>query len=323
VMVIMAIDHARDIFIVQTFDPTDLSRTWPALFFTRWITHYCAPIFVFLAGAGSYLYGARGRSPAELSRFLLTRGLWLIVLEFTVVLWGWAFNLNYQFIVGQVIWAIGVSMIVLAALVRLPLRVIAGIGIAILAFHNATDSIRARDLGPAGLIWGVLHEIVFQPVRGHNVLLAYPLLPWIGVLSTGYAFGSLFRLDPERRRRILKRLGAGMIAAFLVIRAMNLYGDPGNWSVQKNAVFTLMSFLNCQKYPPSLLYVLMTIGPGFYCWAISRTMLPASSPGRSLYLDACRFSITCCTCLCYTRWPWFMRTRVSVAPIGCIAIPRF
>ena len=261
VMVIMAIDHTRDLFMAQTFDPVDLTKTWPALFFTRWITHFCAPIFVFLAGAGAYLYGKRGRSTAELSRFLVTRGLWLIVLEFTLVGWGWMFNLQFQFLVGQVIWAIGVSMIVLSMLIRLPIRVIAGIGIGILVLHNATDPIRARDLGAMGWIWGLFHEVTIRPVRGHTFLMAYPLLPWIGVMCAGYSFGSLFGLERERRSQILRKLGAAMIAAFVIIRASNLYGDPGKWSVQKSVVYTVMSFLNCQKYPPSLLYLLMTLGP--------------------------------------------------------------
>ncbi|HEU4562128.1 MAG TPA: heparan-alpha-glucosaminide N-acetyltransferase domain-containing protein [Longimicrobium sp.] len=273
VMVIMLLDHTRD-FVHRDallFDPSDLSRTTPALFFTRWITHYCAPVFVFLAGTGAYLQLRRGKTKAELSRFLWTRGLWLMVLELTVVRCVVAFNLDYPSFPGflQVIWAIGVSMIVLAALIHLPLRAVAAIGIGIIALHNLADGIAVQGWrGPGsaapdalGAIWMMLHQPGFIVVAGVPVLILYPILAWIGVMAAGYAFGAVYDWEPERRRRFLVRLGLGMIVAFIVIRATNLYGDPREWSAQKDGVFTVLSFLNVTKYPPSLLFLLMTLGP--------------------------------------------------------------
>lgn len=271
VMVIMLLDHTRE-FVhreVLNFDPSDLSKTNTLLFFTRWITHFCAPVFVFLAGTGAFLQGARGKSKAELSRFLVTRGLWLILLEVTVIriiVW---FNVDYHFaLMLQVIWAIGVSMIALAALIHLPLRAVAIISIAMIALHNALDLIRVSPPAPGtagpgfwASVWMVLHQpgIIFFTPTIHGLVL-YPLIPWIGVLAAGYCFGAVYQWEPERRRRFLFKLGGGMLIGFVVLRAINLYGDPLRWSVQKNAVFTLLSFLNVLKYPPSLLFLLLTLG---------------------------------------------------------------
>ncbi len=271
VMVIMLLDHTRE-FVhreVLNFDPSDLSKTNTLLFFTRWITHFCAPVFVFLAGTGAFLQGARGKSKAELSRFLITRGLWLILLEVTVIriiVW---FNVDYHFaLMLQVIWAIGVSMIVLAALIHLPLRAVAIISIAMIALHNALDLIRVSPPAPGtagpgfwASVWMVLHQpgIIFFTPNIHGLVL-YPLIPWVGVLAAGYCFGAVYQWEPERRRRFLFKLGGGMLIGFVVLRAINLYGDPLRWSVQKNAVFTLLSFLNVLKYPPSLLFLLLTLG---------------------------------------------------------------
>ncbi|MEP7336831.1 MAG: heparan-alpha-glucosaminide N-acetyltransferase domain-containing protein [Acidobacteriota bacterium] len=271
VMVIMLLDHTRE-FVhreVLNFDPSDLSKTNTLLFFTRWITHFCAPVFVFLAGTGAFLQGARGKSKAELSRFLITRGLWLILLEVTlirVIVW---FNVDYHFaLMLQVIWAIGVSMIVLAGLIHLSLRTVAIISIAMIALHNVLDLIRVSPpapgtAGPGFLasIWMVLHQpgIIFFTPTIHGLVL-YPLIPWIGVLAAGYCFGAVYHWEPERRQRFLLKLGGGMLIGFVVLRAINLYGDPSRWSVQKNSVFTLLSFLNVSKYPPSLLFLLLTLG---------------------------------------------------------------
>lgn len=276
VMVIMMLDHTRD-FVHSgglVFDPTDLTRTTLALFFTRWITHFCAPVFVFLAGTGAYLQLARGKSTRDLSKFLLTRGLWLIVLELTVVRFGVFFSLDYRFLgFLQVIWVIGASMIVLAALIHLPLRVITGFGIAMIALHNLLDRFQVTGwLGPGspvpGLgakLWIVLHQ-PFQafPILGFPspvVIIIYPLIPWVGVMALGYAFGSLYQKDSVQRRRWLLIIGGVATALFIVLRAVNVYGDPSRWSLQKNALFTLLSFLNTTKYPPSLLFLLMTLGP--------------------------------------------------------------
>lgn len=276
VMVIMMLDHTRD-FVHSgafLFDPTDLSRTTATLFLTRWITHYCAPIFVFLAGTGAYLQFARGKSKRELSKFLVTRGLWLIVLELTAVRLGVSFNFDAR-VLGflQVIWVIGVSMIVLAGLIHLPMKLIAGFGVAMIALHNLFDRFQVAGWqGPGtpvpGLgakLWILAHQpFAAFPVVGFPsplVLVLYPVIPWIGVMAAGYAFGSLYQLDAARRRRWLMWMGATAVALFILLRAVDLYGDAAHWSRQKNLVFTALSFVNTTKYPPSLLFLLMTLAP--------------------------------------------------------------
>ena len=275
VMVIMLLDHTRD-FVhrdVLNFDATDLSRTNVLLFFTRWITHICAPVFVFLAGTSVFLQSERGKTGAELSKFLVKRGLWLALVDLTlirVLLWS---NIDYHFVTQlSVIWAIGVSMIVLAALIHLPWRLVAAGSIAMIALHNLLDAIRvdpAQGTMQArvfrALPWMVLHQqglFFFTPTVYAFVL--YPLIPWIGVMAAGYAFGAFYRMEAERRRRILFRLGAALLAGFVLIRGLNVYGDPSRWSVQKNAVFTVLSFLNVSKYPPSLLFLLLTLGAAIF-----------------------------------------------------------
>ena len=264
VMVLMALDHVRDHIHrgALTSDPTDLSHAGAVLFLTRWVTHFCAPVFVFLAGTGAFLWGARGRSRTELSRFLLTRGLWLVLLELTVVNWEWQMGIRFGFIVAQVIWALGWSMVVLAALVHLPVTLIAGIGGAMIVGHNLLDGVRPEALGQFATLWKVLHvqgPIVYAP--GYTLLVMYPLVPWIGVMAAGYAFGTLYARPPEQRRGAILTLGALLTGGFVALRALNVYGDPGPWSAQRDDLFTALSFLNCQKYPPSLLFLLMTLGP--------------------------------------------------------------
>ena len=265
VMVIMALDHARDYFhyAAPLFDPTDLSKTTPALFLTRWITHFCAPVFVFLAGTGAYLSLTRGRTKRDLTWFLLTRGAWLVFLELTLIRFGWTFDLRldrYMFV--QVIWALGWSMIVLAGLIHLPLRIIAAFGLVMIAGHNLLDRFSAANFGSMRWLWIVLHEPGnLQSASGFTFTVAYPLVPWLGVMATGYSFGRLLQLREEKRRRVLLWLGLGLTLAFVVIRATNLYGDPRPWTVQQSPLFTIFSFINCEKYPPSLLYLLMTLGP--------------------------------------------------------------
>jgi len=278
VMVIMMLDHTRDFVhrdVLQGFDPTDLSRTNVALFFTRWITHFCAPVFVFLAGTSAYLQFARGKSKRELSRFLVTRGLWLIVLEFTVIRLAVSFNLNYEFLGGlQVIWVLGVSMIVLAALIYLPLRIVGGFGIGMIAFHNLLDGVKVQSWqGPqspvpsvGAKLWILLHQsfeafpvLWFFP--SPVLFVIYPLIPWVGVMAAGYAFGAVYKWDAQRRRRLLLITGSAATALFVILRLTNIYGDPSRWSKQNTAAFTLLSFLNTTKYPPSLLFLLMTLGP--------------------------------------------------------------
>jgi uncharacterized membrane protein len=271
VMVIMALDHVRDLLHVyaKSLDPTDPSKTYTTLFFTRWITHYCAPTFVFLAGTGAFLSTARGKTKPELARFLLTRGLWLIVLELTLVRFGWFFNFDYSFTFLQVIWAIGWSMIVLAGLIFLPTRGIAAIGLLMIFTHNLFDGVRSQSLGEFRWLWVVLHETnVISPFQGMTVLFAYPLIPWIGVMAVGYAFGEILTLERERRRKVLFSLGATCILLFVALRALNVYGDPAPWSAQKSAWYTFLSFLNTSKYPPSLLFLLMTLGPSIVALAL-------------------------------------------------------
>jgi uncharacterized membrane protein len=288
VMVVMMLDHTRD-FVHSgafTLDPTDLSRTTVMLFLTRWITHYCAPIFVFLAGTGAYLQFARGKSKSELSKFLITRGLWLIVLELTVVRVGVFFNLDYRFLgFLQVIWVIGASMIVLAGLIRLPLKAIAGFGIAMMALHNLLDRFQVAGWqGPGSpgpgfgaKLWILAHQpFSLFPILGFPsplVLVVYPLIPWIGVMAAGYAFGSLYQIDAERRRRWLLGLGVTATWLFILLRGLDVYGDPVHWSRQKNALFTVLSFVNTTKYPPSLLFLLMTLGPAMIALALFESRL--------------------------------------------------
>jgi uncharacterized membrane protein len=266
VMVIMALDHTRHFFSNSEylFDPTDLLRTTPLLFFTRWITHFCAPVFVFLAGTGAYLSLSRGKSLPSLSSFLASRGLWLVFLEiFVISPVGWSFNFSFTITQLQVIWVIGISMIVLSALILvLPSRIIGTLGAAMIFLHNLFDSAHSAWLGGAADIWRVAHQTtLFEPWPHHFIRSFYPLVPWIGVMMAGYATGELMTLSVVWRRRAILVLGAFFITLFIVLRTWNVYGDPSPWSPQKNLLFSLMSFLRCNKYPPSLLYLLMTLGP--------------------------------------------------------------
>ena len=262
VMVVMALDHVRDYFSESRFDPLDLSRTTIPLALTRLITHFCAPVFVFLAGTGAYLSLSRGKSRSAVSRFLLTRGLWLVLLELTVVRLAWEFNFNYGLAFVQVIWAIGWSMVALSALVFLPSRLVGAIGLIMIFTHNLLDGVDPGGLGVFGWPWQILHAgggIAYAP--GHVFLVAYPLIPWVGVMAAGFAFGELFTLQKEKRRNAFLLLGGGLVLLFALLRGFNLYGDPVPWSVQGTPGMSLISFLSCLKYPPSLLYLAMTLGP--------------------------------------------------------------
>jgi uncharacterized membrane protein len=274
VMVIMLLDHTREYVHADAFrfSPTDLSKTSVPLFFTRWITHLCAPTFVFLAGTSVYLQLTRGKSRAELSKFLLTRGLWLIVLEFTVVRFAILFNADYSFLgLAEVIWVFGVSMIALAALLFLPVRVVAAIGIAMIALHNLLDAVTVPPAtamagtpapGAPQKLWLFLHQPGFVPLfHGVKLFVAYPLVPWVGVMAAGYALGAVYGWEAERRRRFLSKLGLVLLGLFVLVRAVNIYGDPQPWAAQPSAIFTVLSFLNTTKYPASLLFLLMTLGP--------------------------------------------------------------
>jgi uncharacterized membrane protein len=278
VMIIMALDHVRDYFNASAYiyDPLDLTQTSVAQFFTRWITHFCAPIFMFLAGISAQLYGFKNGRKA-LSFFLLTRGVWLIFAEFFIVSLGWTFNTHFTVYILQVIWAFGISMIILSALIHARRGVILAVGLVLIAGHNLLDGVHVAGNGWPAFFWAFLHEqrpFLFGPFL---VFMGYPILPWIGLIAIGYYLGSLYApgQDPARRKKTLMRLGLGAIILFVLLRASNLYGDPVPWSTQKSAVYTFLSFLNVNKYPPSLLYILMTIGPALLFLAFAEKPLNA------------------------------------------------
>jgi len=266
IMAIMMLDHTRD-FVHRdalAFDPANVARTFPMLFFTRWITHFCAPLFVFLAGTAASFQEMRGRSKAELSRFLITRGLWLIAIELIVLRPVVFFNFRYDEVLFflQVIWAIGWSMIVLAAVIHLPRPWIVGLSLAVIALHNTLDGFRPTHLAA---LWQLLHQqgplFPFGP-PGHVVFVVYPLVPWMAVISAGYAFGWIYQEPDADRRRKLLILGSCLLLGFIILRSINVYGDPARWTSQFGATKTILSFLAVTKYPPSLLFLLMTLGAG-------------------------------------------------------------
>lgn len=270
IMVVMALDHTRDYFTNLRFEPEVLAQTYGALFFTRWITHFCAPMFFFLAGTGAFLYGRR-HTPAELSRFLWTRGLWLIVLEFTVVGTGWTFQIPFGFF--GVIWALGACMVILAAIVRLPIRWIAVLSIGMIVTHNLLDPLRPRQFGSLAWLWNLLHARggVLLPL-GIREFVLFPLIPLMGVMAVGYVFGQLYLMERERRKRLLTILGTVLIAAFISLRLSNVYGNPpvgqggvsqGDFHIQPTIEKTVILFFDVEKYPTSLQFLLMTLGPSF------------------------------------------------------------
>jgi uncharacterized membrane protein len=285
VMILMALDHVRDFFGAPG-NPTDPARATAALFFTRWITHVCAPVFFLLTGTGAYL-SQRRRSTQELSRFLFTRGLWLIVLELTALrCFGYQFNADYRVTMLIILWALGWSMITLALLVRLPVAAVTAFGVVMIASHNLFDPVNASSFGAFAPVWSILHApnlILSTP--NHVAFAAYPLIPWIGVAAAGYGLGQVFEWPADRRRDFLLRMGIGLTIAFVVLRALNVYGDPLRWTSQASAVRTVLSFLNANKYPPSLLYLLMTLGPAsLFLWmaegATPRMLRPALVLGK-------------------------------------------
>ena len=267
VMVLMAIDHVRVYSGLPAGGPA------AGIFFTRWITHFCAPAFVFLAGTSAFLHGQRH---SDLPRFLVTRGLWLVLLELTVIRVMWTFNFEFgEYMLAGVIWVIGWSMIPMAGLVRLPVSAVGIIGLAIVAGHNVLDSRFWQLAGSletnqwAGL-WKILYFSFFAgPVTigadGPPLMVLYSIVPWVGVMAAGYAFGTVVVADPEGRRRLCLRIGLSAIALFLALRGLNLYGDPNTWGMPTDdgrpPMPALFAFLNTSKYPASLLFLLMTLGP--------------------------------------------------------------
>lgn len=270
VMVIMALDHVRDFFHIAgaSDSPTNLATTSPLLFFTRFITHFCAPVFVFLAGTSAFLQASR-KPKKELSVFLIKRGLWLVFAEMAIVTLGLTFDPTYHVFILQVIWAIGTSMIILGLLVRLPFPVILLYGLLIVFFHNLADVPEKMHTGPLPLWWGLIHGnfyfFQFSPdVPNRGAMIIYAFVPWSGVMALGYCFGKLFHPDVDAafRRKALLYIGSGLIVLFFILRGFNNYGDPVPWSAQaRGRIYTVISFFNANKYPPSLVYLCMTLGP--------------------------------------------------------------
>ena len=305
IMILMALDHTRDFFGIPGPSPTNLARASAALFLTRWITHFCAPVFFLLAGTGAQL-SLRRRSINELSWFLLTRGIWLIVAELVLArCFAYQFNIDYQITLLLVLWTAGWAMILLAALVHLPVSVVTTIGALLIVGHNLFDSVKS-----ANPLWTILHRQGAVLSGDHVVFVAYPLIPWIGVTAVGYGLGHLYSWTRARRRAWLVRLGLATCAAFVVIRTIDGYGDPSPWNPQPTALLTALSFLNATKQPPSLLYLLMTLGPALlFLWAVDertpRLLRPALTFGRvPLFYYVTHFALlhALAVAVCYLRY---------------------
>ena len=282
VMILMALDHVRD-FIdrgAMSYSPTNLAMTTPAGFLTRWVTHVCAPTFMLLAGVGAFLWLHGGRTKRQLSTFLLTRGLWLVALELTAMRLAYTFDLSPQHpIFLLVLWALGLCMIGLALLIWLPVRVLGVLSVAVIALHNCLDGVNAAQFGPAAWAWNLLHQPGAFSVAGATVVVGYPLVPWVAVIALGFCMGELFLLDRAVRRRWLAGIGAAATLLFVVVRMFNGYGDPAPWTAQRSPTYTVLSFLNTVKYPPSLEFLLMTLGPAFLALAwFDRPGLKPSNP---------------------------------------------
>lgn len=264
VMVIMALDHVRDYFHYGSFfaDPTNLETTTPFLFFTRFITHYCAPIFIFLAGTSAFLYGSK-KTKNQLFKFLFTRGFWLVFLAIIVNNFLWKFDATYSFIILQVIWAIGLCMILLAFAIYIPFKALLIIGVLIVAGHNLLDGIIMQGTSIKSIIWYILHQQQFIQIGDTMVAFAYPIIPWFGLIILGYCFGTLYKKEFNQtlRKKYLLRIGLTSIALFFIIRSLNIYGDLAPWVIQDTPTKTVLSFFNVTKYPPSLCYLLITMGP--------------------------------------------------------------
>jgi uncharacterized membrane protein len=308
VMVFMALDHIKHTFMIEPFDPMNPDVTTFGYYMTRWITHFCAPTFCFLMGTGAYLAGRRGKTTLELFWFLFSRGVWLLFLEFTIVKLGMFFEYKTTIWMGVVLWSLGTCLIFLSTLVFLPTRVIAVIGVIMIVAHNLFDNVRADSLGVFRPLWIILHQGgEIELAEGVKFVAAYPMIPWIGVAAVGYAFGSIYGVDPKRRQRIILGLGSVLTLGFLVLRVTNVYGDPNAWSgmsteikastqevagkvvaieakpsVPRSAMQTTLSFFNTNKYPPSLLFLMMTLGPALIVLALLEKYPPSGVLSRIL-----------------------------------------
>ncbi len=275
IMIIMALDHTRDFFHSEAFtgDPLDLATTTPFLYFTRWITHFCAPVFVFLAGTSAWLQSRR-KTKKELSRFLITRGLWLILIEITVITLGISGDINFGIIIMQTIWSIGISMVILGLMIWLPFYAILVTGLIIVFGHNALDFAEDYYKGEVSVFWHFLHLPTVLPLGdGHTLGIFYPFLSWAGLMMLGYCCGKIFTaIEPPQRNKVLLWMGIGLLLFFVAVRAVDIYGDPANWAAQKTGLYSFLSFMNVTKYPPSLLYMCATIGPALIFLALIKNV---------------------------------------------------
>ena len=274
VMVIMALDHTRDFFHAEAFtrDPLDPATTNILMYFTRFITHFCAPVFILLAGTSIYLQSLR-KSKSELSAFLFKRGLWLILVEVILITFAWTFDFSYSIFILQVIWAIGICMVLMGIIIRLPYTLILIAGLAIVFGHNILDVIPSTH---QGFWWDLLHNGNFafhEILPGHQITIIYPFLPWLGLMMLGYCSGKIYEpsVNPAFRKKLLLYTGTGLILFFILLRYINVYGDPLPWTLQDNTTSTVFSFLNVHKYPPSLLFMCITIGPALIFLALFET----------------------------------------------------
>lgn len=267
VMVFMALDHVRDYVTNLRFQPEDLAQGSAALFATRWVTHFCAPAFFLLAGIGIGISANRGARPADLSRYLVTRGLWLLVLELVITPIGWQFGFKLVPAFALVLWALGWSMIVMALLVHLPRTLVGWLSVIVIAGHNLFDAVRPESFGAFAPLWNVLHVPGF--VIPGALFVGYPLVPWFAVMALGYVLAGAFTWEAGRRRRLFLAAGLAAVALFIVLRAMNGYGNSFQWAEQRTQALTVASFLNVRKYPPSLLFLLMTLGPVLIALALT------------------------------------------------------
>lgn len=276
VMILMALDHTRDFFhigVSQGVDATDFTETSAVLFMTRWITHFCAPVFVFLAGTSIGLMSF-SKSPKDLSVFLITRGLWLCFLEVTVVYFGWVWSFNYPFLALQVIWAIGLSMFFTGILIHLPRTIFIILTLVIIFGHNLLDSITTESDGFSSFLWAVLHEQRGFDLSGHRIFIVYPFLPWLGLMMAGVLLADWYTkgFDPIRRKVRLFIAGVGCILLFVLLRTFTSFGEPEPWIRQSTRIFDMLSFVNTSKYPPSLLFILMTIGPALIFLSVTESV---------------------------------------------------
>jgi uncharacterized membrane protein len=274
-MIIMALDHVRDYFHADAFvyDPLDLDKTSVVLFFTRWITHFCAPIFVLLAGTSAFISGQR-KTKKELASFLVKRGIWLIILEETVVNFSWFFNIHFNFFIFGVIWVLGLCMIFLAGLIFLPRIIILGTGLLMVFAHNLLDDVHFPGNDTLGFLWGMLHDRKVFPLGPVHIAEAYHIIPWVGVMALGYCLGSVFAngFDAAKRKKILLWLGSASLVLFIILRGINIYGDLYPWTQQLTPLYSFLSFINISKYPPSLDYLLVTEGFALLFLAITENI---------------------------------------------------